>query len=267
VTAWPRATQPRVATALALALTLALTACRAQSPEALTVEVIATAPHDPNAFTQGLILDGDVFLESTGLYGRSTLREVRADTGAVIRARPLDGRYFAEGLAAVDGRLIQLTYREGIAFVSDRDTFEEVGRFTYAGEGWGLCHDGAWLWMSDGSSTLTRRDPRTFAAVGSVTVELRGRPLARLNELECVDGKIFANVWLTNELVRIDPESGVVEATIDASALVPNDPRVRSNTDAVLNGIAHDPMTGHFFLTGKLWPTMYEVRFVPVESR
>jgi glutaminyl-peptide cyclotransferase len=263
----PRIRLGLLALALTALLISALSACRAQEAQRLTVEVIATTPHDPQAFTQGLLLDGAVFLESTGLYGRSDLREVDRRTGAVIRARPLANRYFGEGLAQVGSRLIQLTYREGVAFVYDRASFEEIERFSYAGEGWGLCYDGTWLWMSDGSATLTRRDAATFAVTERVTVRRDGTPIERLNELACAEGKIVANVWLTNELVRIDPSSGRVEATIDASALVPSDPRLRANPDAVLNGVAYDEATGHYFLTGKLWPTMYEVRFVPAANR
>jgi len=252
-----------VALALALAAVVAGSACLAQAPERLVAEIVEALPHDRDAFTQGLLFHGGRFYESTGRYGRSDLREVDATTGAVVRRRPLDPRFFAEGLALVGDRLIQLTYREGTALVYDLDTFEEVARFRYEGEGWGLCFDGTTLWMSDGSSALQRRDPATFGLLGRLEVRRDGRPLPRLNELACAGRHVIANVWLTTELVRIDTRSGRVDAVIDASALLPDDPRVRGDPDAVLNGVAHDPQTGRWWLTGKLWPVLYEVRLVP----
>jgi glutaminyl-peptide cyclotransferase len=239
----------------------------ADSPHAvrrLVAEVIATHPHDRDAFTQGLVFHAGRFYESTGRYGRSDLREVAIESGVVIRSRPLEARFFGEGLALVEDRLIQLTYREGIAIVYDRDTFEELERFAYTGEGWGLCFDGEGLWMSDGSARLQRRDPKTFALVGELPVTRDGRQVTHLNELACIPGGgVVANVWLTNELVWIDTASGAVSASIDASGLVPDDALVRANRDAVLNGVAHDPIGDRWWLTGKLWPHLYEVRFLP----
>jgi glutaminyl-peptide cyclotransferase len=260
-----RAVQRALRTLTASAAIALLAACSAADVVRWTPEVVATHPHDPNAFTQGLLFHEGRLFESTGRYGRSDLREVVLETGAVVRARPLDARFFAEGLARVGERLIQLTYREGTALVYDLETFEEVDRFDYEGEGWGLCHDGRELWMSDGSSRLQRRDPATFALLGHVDVRLEGRPVERLNELACVGEHVVANVWLTTELVRIAKTDGRVDAVIDAAALVPDDPAVRGNPDAVLNGVAHDPATGRWWLTGKLWPVLYEVRFI--ESR
>jgi glutaminyl-peptide cyclotransferase len=248
---------------LVVLVATALAACSANGVARWVPEVVAVLPHDPDAFTQGLVYDDGRFYESTGLYGRSDVREVDVTTGAVIRARPLDDRYFAEGLASVGERLIQLTYREGVAFVYDRDTFEEVDRFAYDGEGWGLCFDGQDLWMSDGSSTLQRRSATDFTLLDRIDVRLEGQPVARLNELACVDEHVVANVWMMNELVRIEMETGRVDVVIDASELVPDDERVRATPDAVLNGVTHDPVTGRWWLTGKLWPTLYEVRFVP----
>lgn len=248
-------------------LTLALGAASCdQSVQVQMLEpvVLDTWPHDPEAFTQGLVWDEGRFLESTGRYGRSDLREVDAASGEVVRRRPLDAREFGEGLALVGDRLVQITYREQVAHVFDRATFEPVGRFTYRGEGWGLCFDGAVLWMSDGSDRLTRRDPTTFDVLGTVEVTRDGRGVERLNELACVDEHVYANVWLTTDIVRIRTGDGRVDAVIDASALVPDDPRVRGDPDAVLNGIAHDADGERFFLTGKLWDVMYVVRFEPV---
>ena len=255
---WRRA----LACAAALLVALALLGCdRAPEAERLAPVVLDTWPHDPDAFTQGLVWDDGRFLESTGRYGRSELREVDAVSGEVLRARPLSEREFGEGLALVDDLLIQLTYREGVAHVYARDTFEPVGRFHYQGEGWGLCYDGNELWMSDGSDRLTRRDPASFEGRGSVQVTLDGRGVTRLNELACVGEHVYANVWMSQDLVRIRASDGRVDAVIDASALVPDDPRVRADPDAVLNGIAYDPTGDRFFLTGKLWDVMYVVRF------
>ncbi len=256
-----------VPVALSLCLTMlafSLAACdRGPDVEQLVPVVLETWPHDPAAFTQGLVWHAGRFYESTGLYGRSDVREVDPVSGQVLRKRPLSEREFGEGLALVGDRLVQLTYREGIAHVYDLYTFEPLARFSYEGEGWGLCFDGEELWMSDGSDRLTRRDPVTFEVLGSLQVTLRGRDLPRLNELACVGEHVYANVWLSDELVRVRKRDGRVDAVIDASALVPDDPRVRANRDAVLNGVAHDAEAERFYLTGKLWDVMYAVRFEP----
>lgn len=224
-------------------------------------EVVATYHHDPNAFTQGLVLaDGRLF-ESTGLVGRSSLREVDPTTGAVLREVAIGEGIFAEGLALVGPRLIQLSWTSGVALVADRDSLAPLGRFRYEGEGWGLCWDGARLVMSDGSDRLTFRDPSTFAAVGSVQVLENGTGVSRLNELECVQGRVYANVWMTDRIVRIDPATGRVEAWIDAERLGPaDDERL---PDDVLNGIAFDERDGTLLLTGKRWPAIYRVRLLP----
>lgn len=246
-----------------LPLWLLLAACSGQGVQRLVPEVVRTLPHDSDAFTQGLVFHDGRFFESSGRYGRSDLREVSIEDGAVIRARPLEAHFFAEGLALVDDRLIQLTYREQTAIVYDRDSFEEMGRFDYEGEGWGLCYDGEVLWMSDGSASLQRRDAVSFELLGRIEVRVDDRPVQRLNELSCVGQHVFANVWLSNELVRIRKSDGRVDAVIDASALVPQAREVQINPDAVLNGTAHDPETGRWWMTGKLWPVLYEVRWVP----
>lgn len=234
------------------------------APERLKVKVLSTRPHDPEAFTQGLVLDGGTFYESTGLNGKSSLREVDPQTGKVKRKMDVPAEYFAEGLALVDGRLIQLTWKEEKAFVYDRADFKKVGEYRYDGEGWGLCFDGARLVMSDGSDRLTFRDPKTFAVQSIINVTLAGKPATELNELECVDGLIYANVWQTDDILRIDPKDGRVTAVIDASGLLT--PEERQKTD-VLNGIAWNPRTRTFLITGKLWPKMFEVELVPAASR
>jgi glutaminyl-peptide cyclotransferase len=201
-----------------------------------------------------------VVWESTGLYGESTLRRTDRETGDVSASAPLEPNLFGEGLELVDGRLVQLTWQEETALVWDPATLDQTGSYPYEGEGWGLCsHDDDRLVMSNGTSTLTHRDPETFEPQDEVEVTREGAPVSNLNELECVDGLVFANVWLTDEIVVIGPD-GVVVAVIDASALDEELSGV-SGRD-VLNGIAFDPATGTFLLTGKLWPTTFEVRFV-----
>lgn len=235
-----------------------MTAC-ADPPPQLELEIVATYPHDTGAFTQGLLwYEGELF-ESTGLYGQSSLREVEINTGIVMRQTDLSNAYFAEGLALVGNDLYQLTWREHVALIYDRDTFQSIDSFDYTGEGWGLTHDGENLIMSDGSSTLEWRDPATFAVVKSLTVTNDGSPQTFLNELEYANGQIYANVWQSDTIVVIDPTSGEVVAEIDASGLLT--PEEDAAAD-VLNGIAYNPTTGNFYITGKLWPHLYEVRFV-----
>ena len=224
-----------------------------------TVRIIERRPHDPDAFTQGLELTDAGILESTGLRGASTLRLVDAESGEVLRSASLDDEYFGEGLTGIDGEVVQLTWQAGVAFRYDAATFAVVDTHTYDGEGWGLCHDGHALWMSDGTSTLTRRDATTFEPLYTVQVRREGAPVARLNELECIDGAVWANVWQTDDIVVIDPASGDVRATIDASALRTEIAPIDS--DAVLNGIA-DLGDNTVLLTGKLWPTGFVVEVV-----
>jgi glutamine cyclotransferase len=230
------------------------------SVERFRVEVLEERPHDPNSFTQGLELDGTTLYESSGLYGESTVRIVDAETGEVQVSRSLATREFAEGLTVVDDTVIVLTWREHTARKFDRATLEPLASFEYDSEGWGLCDDGGRLVMSDGTDTLRFRDRTTFAETGRVAVTLDGESLTQLNELECVDGSVYANVWHTDMIVRIDPGSGRVTATIDAAGLLPSSER--QSGEAVLNGIAYDDATGTFLVTGKLWPTMFRVRFV-----
>lgn len=220
-------------------------------------EIVAVVDHDPDAFTQGLEFAGDRLFESTGLIGRSTLRETDPTTGEVIRSRDVPG-VFAEGLTIVDDEILQLTWTEEIAYRYDRDTFELLDTYAYEGQGWGLCHDGTRLVMSNGSTRLTFRDVETFAELGSVEVTFNGAPVPRLNELECVDGAVWANVWLTPLIIEIDPATGRVLRVVDATSLLPES--VDGNAQAVLNGIAHDAATDTFLLSGKLWPLSYRVR-------
>jgi glutaminyl-peptide cyclotransferase len=228
--------------------------------EQLVPKVLRVYPHDVRAFTQGLVyFDGGLY-ESTGQYGQSSLRRVDPDSGAVESSVDLDAQVFAEGLARVNDELHQLTWKNGLAFVWKLGTFEKVREHSYQGEGWGLCYDGKRLIMSDGSERLAFRDPRSFREEGSVRVARAGQPVHKLNELECVNGAVYANVWLSDVIVRIDPGSGEVTGWIDASGLLT--PRERVGADW-LNGIAHIPERDTFLITGKLWPHMFEVKFVP----
>ena len=232
----------------------------ASAVERLRVEVIERRPHDSAAFTQGLVLVGGRLYESTGLYGKSTLREVDPQTGAVLRSTDLEPEHFGEGIAVIDDRLIQLTWQEHTALVYRLNDFGRIGTFTYDTEAWGLCDDGRRLVMSDGSSLLYFRDRLTFEPLGTVSVTSDGAPIDGLNELECVGGDVYANVLPTDTIVRIDPASGKVNAAIDASGLLSED---EAADGSVLNGIAYDATTGTFLVTGKFWPTLFEVRFVP----
>jgi glutamine cyclotransferase len=231
------------------------------APVRYSYRVIHAWPHDPAAFTQGLVFrDGDL-LESTGLNGESTLREVELQTGRVLKRISLPPEYFAEGLAFIGSRAYQLTWQNHRGFIYDVDTFRPEGEFTYEGEGWGLATDGSLLVMSDGTSRIRFFDPAGFRLVREIHVTESGKPVERLNELEWIKGEIFANVWQTDEVVRIDPSSGVVRGVVDFSGLLPVNER-RPDTD-VLNGIAYDAAGGRLFVTGKRWPEIFEVRLIP----
>jgi glutamine cyclotransferase len=227
----------------------------------LELEVLSRRPHDPTAWTQGLLFDADGRLfESTGIVGRSQVRELDPETGAVLRSRPVPDELYGEGLALVDDRtLIQITWTDGQALTYDKESFEVMDTFRYEGEGWGLCSDGSRLIMSDGSDRLTFRDPTTFAVQGSVAVTADGVPVTRINELECVDGEVWANVWETSVILRIDPESGAVTGMLDATGLLADDPAA-ADVEQWLNGIARIPGGDTWLLTGKLWPQAMEVR-------
>lgn len=243
----------------------ALTGPAAAAPpavERLRVEVLARYPHDPTAFTQGLELRDGVLYEGTGLIGRSELRTVDVTTGEVRERVPLPGDVFGEGITVVGDRIWQLTYLSEFAFHRDRTTLAEAGRVPYDGQGWGLCHDRAQdrLVMSTGRPELVFREPVSFAVRGRVAVTRDGQPLSGINELECVAGMVWANVWRTDEIVRIDPETGVVDAVVDAAGLLTDEEAAKAD---VLNGIAAVPGTDTFLITGKLWPWTFLVRWVP----
>lgn len=222
-------------------------------------QVIHTYPHDPSAFTQGLIFLDGVLYESTGLNNRSSIRKVQLETGKVLQQQQVPGEYFAEGLVNWGPDLLQLTWTSKIGFVYDRTTFAVKRRFSYAGEGWGLTKDAARIILSDGSATLRILDPKTLQQTGSLNVSDRGRPVKELNELEYVQGEIWANIWQTDRIARISPFTGNVGGWIDLKGLLK--PEEKASAD-VLNGIAYDSATNRIFVTGKLWPKLFEIRLV-----
>lgn len=240
--------------------TAAQTPAAGAAVQVFDYEVVNRYPHDRGAFTQGLLYRDGFLYESTGLNGRSSLRKVVLETGAVIRIQRLDRQYFGEGLADWDGQLIQLTWQSGTGFVYELDTFQEQRRFQYPGEGWGLTADDNRLILSDGTPQLRFLDPDTLAETGRVTVTYQGQPLRGLNELEFIDGRVYANVFPTQTVVMIEPDSGLVTGRVDLAGLLPDSERGRVD---VLNGIAWDAQGGRLFVTGKLWPTLFEIRLTP----
>lgn len=227
------------------------------APAEIGYSVVATYPHDPAAFTQGLVYAGGALYESTGLYGRSSLRRVDLKSGTPQSIRPLARELFAEGLTAFGDRLFQLTWRSGRAFVYARRDLRLLGEFRYATDGWGLTQDGSHLIMSDGSDTLYFLDPDRFTEVRRIRVRDHRGPVRFLNELEFVGGDIFANVWRSPHILRIDPDSGWVTGSIDLSALVAQ--MSREPSADVLNGIAYIPGSGRLLVTGKQWPKLYAI--------
>ncbi len=243
------------------ALALIFSACgSANEVKFLTYEIVATHPHDTGAFTQGLaILDGQL-LESTGRNGQSALWLKDIASGQVLRRAPLDARYFGEGLAVAHERILQLTWTSGLAFAYDLQ-FRRAGEFSYRGQGWGLAFDGKRLLMSDGSDRITLRQPDTFAATGQLHVRNGKTAVTMLNELEFAGGWLYANVWQTDRIAVIDPASGAVRAWLDLAALRTRftKPPGWDDGEHVLNGIAFNPANGHFYVTGKCWPVLFEV--------
>ncbi len=241
-----------------LAAAVALVSCQKSVPTAISYQLVSTRPHDSDAFTQGFEFHGDRLLESAGQYGESALREIEPTTGKVLRKRPLAKNVFAEGLTVFGNELFILTWKENTAFVLDPETFKPLRTLRYKGEGWGLTHDAEHLIMSDGSSTLRFLDPKDFSVVKTLDVKEGNSSVKNLNELEMVDGQIFANIYLTDKVARISPESGQVTGWLDLSGLRHQlTPRGRSEA---LNGIARDPATGNLIVTGKYWPQMFELK-------
>ncbi len=236
------------------------------TPRQLTFEVVHAWPHDPEAFTQGLLWHDGFLYESTGLNGHSSLRRVALETGQVLQSRKVDNQYFAEGLALDGERLVQLTWQSQHAFVYNRDSFDPQEGLDYLGEGWGLTTDGRRFIMSDGTAKLRFMDLSTFSPAGSVTVTDQGHPVVRLNELEYIDGLVYANIWQTDRIAQIDPATGAVVAWIDLTGLLSAADRGTASPD-VLNGIAWDAAGKRLFVTGKRWPKLYEIRIVERAAR
>jgi len=223
-------------------------------------KVVKTYPHDATAFTQGLFFHDGFLFEGTGLEGRSTIRKVDIETGRVLQKIDLPPEVFGEGITQWGDRIIGLTWRDQTAYVLDLKSFKLWRKFSYPGEGWGLTHNEHELIMSDGTAELRFLDPISFKELRRVRVTADGQPVTQLNELEWVDGEILANIWQTDRIARIDPKTGRVTAWVDLSGLLPDSERL--NGDAVLNGIAYDPKAKRLFVTGKLWPKLFEVKLV-----
>jgi glutamine cyclotransferase len=227
-----------------------------------TYRVINTYPHDPQAFTQGLVYEDGYFYEGTGLNGHSTLRKVEIATGSVLRITALSDVHFGEGIVLFGNKIFQLTWRSNLGFIYDKASFDPLGTFQYPTEGWGLTHDGQRLIMSDGTSTLYFRDPQTFEEIGHVDVHDRNGPVANLNELEYIKGEVYANIWQTDMIARISPQTGEVLGWIDLTGLLSPAERQSMNSDDVLNGIAYDSANDRLFVTGKRWPKLFEIDVV-----
>jgi glutamine cyclotransferase len=228
-----------------------------------TYRIINTYPHDPCAFTQGLVFENGFLYEGTGLYGKSTLRKVELETGDVIQIHELSSEYFGEGVAIHQDRIFQLTYLSHKGFIYDKDKFTVLKEFTYTTEGWGLTYDGESLIMSDGTSTLSFRDPETFEEIHKITVYDNYGEVTRLNELEYINGEIYANIWQTDYIARISPQTGRVLGWIDLKGLLDLD--YKGYTD-ILNGIAYDAEHDRLFVTGKLWPYLFEIELIILPS-
>ncbi|MEM8530888.1 MAG: glutaminyl-peptide cyclotransferase [Chloroflexota bacterium] len=260
------ATAPCSASSHRISLPLVVRQASAQPPGTTqyTYRVLNTYPHNPNAFTQGLIYEQGILYEGTGLYGESSLRRVNLTTGDVLQQHNLGEQYFGEGITIYGNRIIQLTWQENTGFIYNKENFELICTFEYPTEGWGITHDGRQLIMSDGTSTLYFWDPHTLAEIGRITVSDDGVPIDRINELEYIDGEIYANIWLTDEIIRIDPQTGHVVGRIDLTGLLPEEDRTQ--TTDVLNGIAYDTENDRLFVTGKLWPKLFEIELVAIDQ-
>ena len=248
----------------AFAIALVVSCGCAQSPE-YTYKVVHAYPHDPTAFTQGLEYHDGFLYEGTGREGHSTLRRVALETGKVLQRIDLAPNYFGEGITVINGRVVQLTYKSQAGFVYDRANFRLLRNFTYAGEGWGLTNDGSTIYMSDGSAQIRFWDPQTLQERKRITVREGGRAIDNLNELEWVHGEIYANIWQTNRIARISPTDGHVIAWIDLTGLLK--PEDLAEPVDVLNGIAYDAAHDRLFVTGKLWPKLFEIKITPKMGR
>ncbi len=241
-------------------LALTIWACGPSTPAGVptyTYEVVHTYPHDPEAFTEGLFFDGGFLYESTGLEGHSSVRKVKLETGEVIQKHDLLPNYFGEGIVRWKDRMLQLTYQTQVGFIYNFNSFDVEKAFDYKGEGWALTTDGKRILMDDGTADIRFWDPETLQETGRITVTDQGQPVKNLNELEWIKGEIFANIWQTDKIARIDPVTGHVIGWIDLTGILPPTPGAD-----VLNGIAYDAATDRIFVTGKKWPKLFEIRLV-----
>ncbi|WP_183423256.1 glutaminyl-peptide cyclotransferase [Luteibacter sp. Sphag1AF] len=245
--------------ALALVTLLGQSAVDADTIPVYGYKVVKRYPHDPKAFTEGLFYEDGFMYESTGQIGASTVRRVDLDTGEVLQRANTSSGYFGEGIIAWGPKLIQLSWQQGIGFILDRKTFALKSTFTYPGEGWALTRDAKHIYMSDGTPTIRVLDPDTLSPVSTIQVTADGKPVPNLNELEWVKGQIYANVWLTNRIARIDPKTGHVVGWIDLKGLIDEKELADPGND-VLNGIAYDAEHDRLFVTGKRWPYLYEIK-------
>lgn len=257
---------------LSLVLFLSLTNCQSGSvanpstekkPEVETValysyEVVHTWPHDAQAFTQGLVFHDGKLLESTGQIGSSSLRSVELETGKVIRKIDISSPYFAEGITLLGGKIYQLTWQHERGFIYDSESLKRIGEFPYQGEGWGLTNDGQSLILSDGTNRIRFIDPVNFRVTKTIAVSDKGTPVSRINELEYIKGEIFANIWHDDRIARVDGHTGKVVGWVNLQGLLPKNDV--DNEEAVLNGIAYDESQDRLFVTGKLWPKLFEIR-------
>lgn len=252
---------------VAFLVAILITGCsdskNSEAPVFYTYKVVKTYPHDPNAFTQGLAFEKGLLYESTGLNRRSTLRKVELETGRILQMHKLPTQFFAEGITIYNDRIIQLTYRSNVGFIYNKDSFELLQKFNYPAEGWGITYDGKRLIMSDGTSTLYFFDPETLKQTGSIKVHDKDISVGGLNELEYVKGQIFANIWPTERIVIIEPQSGQVIGWIKMNGLLSSQDIVQPID--VLNGIAYDDVNNRLFMTGKFWPKLFEIKLVPLK--
>jgi len=224
-------------------------------------KIVNTYPHDTNSFTQGLIFDKGVLYESTGLNGHSAVKIVDLKTGKTLKSHELPDNYFGEGIAIIENKIIQLTWRSKTGFVYDKKTLKLIKKFSYQTQGWGITYDGKYLIISDGSAVLYFMDPNTFKVVGTLEVYGDNGKVSKLNELEYINGEIYANIWGIEKIARINPKTGRVTAWIDLSGLLSD--QDKKNRVDVLNGIAFNSDKGRLFVTGKLWPKLFEIELVP----
>jgi glutamine cyclotransferase len=232
-----------------------------EAPPVYTYRVLNTYPHDPNAFTQGLVFEDGQLYEGTGRWGESSLRWVDLETGRVLQVHELSKDYFGEGIEVYADSIVQLTWKSGTGFVYDRDSLNVLSQFSYETEGWGITYDGERLIVADGTARLYFWDPNTYEQLGQVPVRDRGQPIDRLNELEFIGGNVYANVWQTDRIAVISPATGNVVAWVDLKGLLPAEQRTPDVN--VLNGIAYDEQEGRLFVTGKLWPALFHIELLP----